>query len=47
MPEGAWLGMSARTQIAAEGVGTTHARLFDDRGFFGQALQTLYVEARK
>lgn len=46
MPEGEWLGMSARTEIASEGVGTVHARLFDDRGYFGKALQTLFVEPR-
>jgi hypothetical protein len=45
-PEGEWVGMSAKTSIASEGVGTTHARLFDTRGFFGQSLQTLFVERR-
>ena len=46
MPEGEWLGMSARTELASEGVGTAHARLFDERGYFGQAMQTLFVEPR-
>jgi hypothetical protein len=46
-PEGDWVGMSARMEIASEGAGTTHARLFDARGYFGQALQTLYVEPRR
>jgi hypothetical protein len=41
-----WIGMSAETTLAAEGVGTTRARLFDDEGFFGEAVQTLYVEPR-
>jgi hypothetical protein len=45
-PTGQWIGMSARTEIASEGAGTTHARLFDDHGYFGQALQSLYVEPR-
>ena len=45
-PEGEWVGMSARTAIAGEGVGTTHARLFDARGYFGESLQTLFVEPR-
>jgi hypothetical protein len=45
-PEGEWVGMSAATSIASEGVGTTHARLFDTRGFFGESLQTLFVEPR-
>jgi acyl-Coa thioesterase superfamily protein/acyl-CoA thioesterase superfamily protein len=44
--EGEWVGMQAKTRIAAEGVGTTHARLFDVRGFLGESLQTLYVERR-
>ncbi len=38
--------MSAKTSIAGEGVGTTHARLFDLRGTFGESLQTLFVEGR-
>jgi hypothetical protein len=41
-----WVGMQATTSIAPDGVGTTRARLFDDDGFFGEALQTLYVEPR-
>jgi Thioesterase-like superfamily len=45
-PEGEWVGMSAKTSIAGEGVGTTHARLFDARGYFGESLQTLFVEKR-
>jgi hypothetical protein len=45
-PEGEWVGMSAKTSIAREGVGTTHARLFDRTGYFGESLQTLFVEPR-
>jgi hypothetical protein len=45
-PEGEWVGMRAVTSLAAEGVGTTRARLFDARGTIGRALQTLYVERR-
>jgi hypothetical protein len=45
-PEGEWVGMSAATSIAREGVGTTHARLFDARGYIGESLQTLFVERR-
>jgi hypothetical protein len=45
-PEGEWVGMRAETQLSSEGVGTTRARLFDQRGTVGQALQTLYVEKR-
>jgi len=47
MPEGEWLGMHARTVLASEGAGTTHARLFDAHGDFGQSLQTLFVEPRR
>ncbi len=43
---GEWVGMRAVTQIAADGVGTTRARLFDAAGPLGEALQTLYVEPR-
>jgi hypothetical protein len=45
-PEGEWVGMSAKTWIAGEGVGTTHARLFDARGYLGQSMQTLFIERR-
>jgi len=45
-PVGEWVGMSAQTRLASEGVGTTHARLFDEHGYLGESLQTLFVEAR-
>jgi hypothetical protein len=44
--KGEWAGMQAVTSIASDGVGTTRAQLFDDDGFFGEALQTLFVEPR-
>ena len=47
LPAGPWIGMSARTELASEGAGTTHARLFDEQGYFAQAVQTLFVEPRK
>lgn len=47
LPVGPWVGMSARTELASEGAGIVHARLFDDSGYFGQAMQTLFVEPRK
>ncbi len=47
MPEGEWVGMHARTALASEGAGTTHARLFDAHGYFGESLQTLFVEPRR
>ncbi len=43
-PVGEWVGMSAKTTLTREGAGTTRARLFDTRGYFGDSLQTLFVE---
>ncbi len=45
-PEGEWIGMSANTALAGDGVGTARARLFDHRGVFGEAQQALFVGAR-
>lgn len=45
-PEGEWVGMRAVTSLARDGIGTTRARLFDQRGTIGRALQTLFVERR-
>jgi len=45
-PRTEWVGMRARTTIASDGIGHTHAELFDEIGFLGTALQTLYVAPR-
>ncbi len=45
-PVGEWVAMRAVTSLATDGVGLTHARLFDERGPIGYALQSLYVEKR-
>lgn len=45
-PEGEWLAMEATTRLAGDGVGTTHARLFDARGVVGEAVQSLFVGRR-
>jgi hypothetical protein len=45
-PRTEWVGMRARTTIVADGVGQTHAELFDEDGFLGTALQTLFVAPR-
>ena len=45
-PDGEWIGMSATTALAGDGVGTARARLFDARGFFGEAHQPLFVGPR-
>lgn len=45
-PRTEWAGMRARTTIDADGVGHTHADLFDEAGYLGTALQTLFVAPR-
>jgi len=45
-PATEWTAMRAVTSISSDGVGVTRARLFDERGMIGVALQTLYVEKR-
>lgn len=43
---GAWIGVDARTRIAAGGIGQTQSTLFDAEGVFGSAVQNLVVFAR-
>lgn len=45
-PRTEWVGMRARTTVAADGIGQTHAELFDEAGFLGTALQTLFAAPR-
>jgi len=45
-PTSEWVGMHAVTSLATDGVGVTRARLFDEQGTLGWALQSLYVEKR-
>lgn len=45
-PRTDWVGMCARTTIDPDGIGTTHAELFDEAGYLGTALQTLFVAPR-
>lgn len=42
-PRTDWVGMSARTTIEPDGIGHTVAELFDEDGYLGTALQTLFV----
>ncbi len=42
-PRTEWVGMSARTTIDPDGIGHTRAELFDEAGYLGTALQTLFV----
>ena len=44
--DGEWVGMSARTTLNPDGIGLTETLLFDTRGVFGRALQTLFVTPR-
>jgi hypothetical protein len=46
LPVAEWTCMRAVTSLSGDGVGVTRARLFDERGEIGAALQTLYVERR-
>jgi hypothetical protein len=45
-PATEWTCMRAVTSIASDGIGTTRAQLFDERGMIGEALQTLFVDRR-
>jgi hypothetical protein len=45
-PRTEWTGMRARTTIDADGVGQCDTELFDEAGFLGTALQSLFVAAR-
>ena len=45
-PRTEWVGMHAETTIDKSGVGQTHAELFDETGYLGTALQTLFVAPR-
>jgi hypothetical protein len=45
-PRTEWVGMRARTTIDSDGIGLTHAELFDEAGYLGTALQTLFVAPR-
>ena len=43
---GEWVGLAARTDIDAPGVGLADARLYDTDGPIGRGLQTLFVRKR-
>jgi Thioesterase-like superfamily len=45
-PRTEWVGMHAKTTIDADGIGQTHAELFDEAGYLGTAVQTLFVSPR-
>jgi hypothetical protein len=45
-PRTEWVGMNARTFIEPDGIGQTRAELFDQEGWLGIAVQTLFVAPR-
>jgi hypothetical protein len=45
-PRGEWIGITARSEIEPDGVGQSHATLFDEEGPVARALVSLLVERR-
>lgn len=45
-PQGEWVGMDARTVLDGDGIGTSHATVFDAGGACGRSLHTLFVRPR-
>jgi hypothetical protein len=45
-PRTEWVGMRARTSIEPDGIGLARSDLFDEDGYLGVALQTLFVAPR-
>jgi hypothetical protein len=45
-PRGEWIGIRANSRIEADGIGHSHATLFDDEGPVARALVSLLVERR-
>ena len=45
-PRGEWIGITARSGIEADGIGQSHATLFDAEGPVARALVSLLVERR-
>ncbi|MGY2078272.1 thioesterase family protein, partial [Blastococcus sp. SYSU DS0828] len=45
-PDGEWVHLACRTQIAADGIGLCHGELSDERGSIGEVAQPLLVQAR-
>jgi len=45
-PVGAWILLDAESWIGPDGAGLAMARLADERGYFGRAVQSLVIEKR-
>ena len=43
LPQGPWVGMSARSVIEPNGIGQTMSTAFDQQGALGHSMQTLFV----
>ena len=43
LPQGPWVGMSARSVVQPDGTGQTMATAFDGEGALGHSMQTLFV----
>lgn len=46
IPEGYWTGIHAQTSYGPDGIGTTMATLFDERGAVGRIQQSVLVRRR-
>ena len=46
LAEGEWIGMAARTDFDADGIGVADARLYDAIGPIGRGIQTLLIRKR-
>ena len=47
MPIGDWILLDARTWLGENGAGIAFAKLGDERGYFGRAVQSLVIERRQ
>ena len=46
LPRGEWIGIRAKSHLEPDGIGQSHATLFDDEGAVARALVSLLVEPR-
>ncbi|MGH2724486.1 MAG: hypothetical protein ACRDI0_09530 [Actinomycetota bacterium] len=46
LPVGEWVCLDARTRVGPSGIGVAESVLWDDRGRFGRAAQSLLVAPR-
>lgn len=44
--EGEWIGLGARTDMDARGIGVADTRLYDESGPIGRGVQTLLIRKR-